>query len=200
MAAAGVPREEIFVTTKLSPRELRADEVRAQVETSLEQLGTDHVDLLLIHWPNPDVPLEETLGAMSAVRDEGLSRHLGVSNFPPPLLREALELAPVIADQVKYHPYHGQPELLELARERDVMITAYSPFARGEALDDPVLAEIAGAHGRTPAQVVLRWLLDQPLVSTVPKASSHERRAANLDVFGFELSEQDRARITDLAR
>ncbi|MEX2196200.1 MAG: aldo/keto reductase [Thermoleophilaceae bacterium] len=200
MADAGVPRDDFFLTTKLAQDRLRADEVREQIEGSLDALATDHVDLLLIHWHNPEVPLEETLGAMTALRDEGMTRHIGVSNFGTDLLRQALELAPVIADQVKYHPYKGQRALLELAAERDVMVTAYSPFARGDVLDDPVLAEIADSHGRTPAQVVLRWLLDQPRVSAIPKASSHDRRASNLDVFGFELTGEQRARITGLAR
>jgi len=200
IAESGVPREEIWLTTKVPYERLRADEVRRDAEASLEELGTDWIDLLLIHWPNPDVPLAETLGAMRALQEEGLVRHLGVSNFPTALLREALDLAPVLANQVEYHPYLSQRPLLELARERDVMITAYSPFARGDVLGDPVIAEIARAHDRTPAQVVLRWLLDQPLVSAIPKAASHERRAENLGALGFELSPEERARIDGLAR
>lgn len=200
IAESGVPREEIWLTTKVPYERLRADEVRRDAEASLEELGTDWIDLLLIHWPNPDVPLAETLGAMRALQEEGLVRHLGVSNFPTDLLREALELAPVIADQVEYHPYLSQRPLLRLARERDVMITAYSPFARGEVLGDPVLREIARAHDRTPAQVVLRWLLDQPQVSAIPKAATHERRVENLGALGFELGEDERARIDALAR
>ena len=200
MADGGVPREEIFLTTKLAHSRLRADQVREQLERSLRALATGYVDLLLIHWPNPAVPLEETLGAMAELREQGMTRHIGVSNFPAALLREALELAPVIADQVEYHPYLGQSELLELARERDVMITAYSPLARGEVLDDPVLRGIGDAHGKTPGQVALRWLLDQPRVSAVPKASSHENRQANLEIFDFELSEGERGRIAGLER
>lgn len=200
LAEGGVAREEIFLTTKLAHPRLRAGQVRDQMERSLQSLGTGYVDLLLIHWPNPDVPLEETLGAMVGLREQGLTRHIGVSNFPAPLLREALELAPVIADQVEYHPYLGQAALLELARERDVMVAAYSPLARGELLDDPVLREIGDAHGKTPAQVALRWLLEQPQVSAVPKASSHENRRANFEVFDFGLSDEERGRIAGLER
>lgn len=200
IAESGVPREQIFLTTKLWRDGLRAAQVREQAERSLEALATDYVDLLLIHWPNPEVPLEETLGAMTELREEGLVRHLGVSNFPAPLLARALELAPLLADQVEYHPYLGQPALLELARRRDVMITAYSPFAHGELLGDPVLAEIGEAHGRSAAQVALRWLLDQPQVSTVPKAASPGNREANLRALDFELTEADRARIAGLER
>ena len=111
------------------------------------------------------------------------------------MLHEALELAPIVCDQVEYHPYLGQSALLNLARQRDVMITAYSPLAQGAVLRDPLIRGIAEAHGRSPTQVVLRWLLDQPGVAAVPKAASHEHRAANLDVFGFELSDADREAI-----
>jgi 2,5-diketo-D-gluconate reductase B len=197
---SGVDRGAVFVTTKLAHTRLRAREVRQQLEGSLRDLGTDHVDLLLIHWPSRDVPLAETLDAMAQLRDAGKVRHLGVSNFPAPLVSEALELAPILCDQVEYHPYLGQPALLSLARERDLLVTAYSPLARGKLLRDPVLREIAEAHGRTPAQVILRWLLDQPQVAAVPKAASREHRAANLEVFDFALGDGDRARIAGLER
>jgi 2,5-diketo-D-gluconate reductase B len=199
IAAAEVDREEVFVTTKLSQEGLREDQVRRQCEASLRALGSEYVDLLLIHWPNDAVPLGETLGQMQRLRDEGKARNLGVSNFPRDLLAEALELAPVIANQVEYHPYLAQPALLELCRERDVTLTAYSPFAHGKALRDPVLREIGDAHGKSAPQVTLRWLLDQPQVSTVPKAASHAKRAANLDVFDFELDDEERGRIAALA-
>lgn len=200
IAASGVERGHIFVTTKVWHTDLRAADVRASVEGSLRDLGTEHVDLLLIHWPDAGVALAETLGVMTELQEEGKASHLGVANFPPQLVREALELAPIICNQVEYHPYLGQPELLALARERDLMLTAYSPLARGKVLRDPVLSEIGEAHGRSPGQVVLRWLLDQPHVAAIPKASSHEHRAANRDVFDFELSDDDRGRIAGLER
>ncbi len=137
---------------------------------------------------------------MNEARDAGRARHLGVANFPSALLREALEHAPLICDQVEYHPYLGQPALLALARERDLMVTAYSPLAQGAVLRDPVIREIAEQHDKSPSQVVLRWLLDQPHVAAIPKASSHEHRAANLDVFGFELTDEERGRIAGLER
>jgi 2,5-diketo-D-gluconate reductase B len=201
LADSGVDRGDVFVTTKLLPQNLRAAEVRRQLSGSLDELRTDYVDLLLIHWPSTDgVPLSETLGAMRELQEQGAVRHLGVSNFPARMAREALEIAPIICDQVEYHPYLGQPALLELARERDLMITAYSPLAQGAAMHEPLLREIGEAHGKNPAQVVLRWLLDQPQVSAVPKASSHEHRAANLDVFDFELSDEERGAIAGLQR
>jgi 2,5-diketo-D-gluconate reductase B len=195
---SGRNREEVFLTTKLWLTQLDAIGVHDQVEQSLRDLRTDYVDLLLIHWPSREVPLAETLGAMLEARDAGRVRHLGVSNFPSSLLREALEHAPLVCDQVEYHPYLVQPAVLEVARERDLMVTAYSPLGRGGVLRDPVLQEIAGAHGKSPGQVVLRWLLDQPKVAAVPKAASHEHRAANLDVFDFELSEDERGAIARL--
>ncbi len=198
--ASGVAREEIFLVTKVPPSSATPDRLRASCEASLADLGVDGVDLLLLHWPAPQVPVADTLGAMIALRDEGRIAHLGVSNFTPRLLRQALELAPVLNDQVEFHPYEHQDELVDLARERDVLITAYSPLARGRVASDPTLREIATAHGKTPAQVALRWLLDHPKTCVVPKASSHERRVENLDVFDFALSDHERARIGALAR
>lgn len=197
---SGRNRDEIFLTTKLWYTELTAVGVHDQIEQSLRDLRTEYVDLLLIHWHNRRVPLAETLGAMLEAREAGRVRHLGVSNFPTALMREALEHAPLLCDQVEYHPYLGQPQVLALARDRDLMVTAYSPLAQGDALRDPVIGEIAAAHGKTASQVVLRWLLDQPNVAAVPKAASHEHRAANLDVFDFELSDEERGRIAGLAR
>jgi 2,5-diketo-D-gluconate reductase B len=197
---SGRNRDEVFLTTKLWYTELSAVGVHDQIEQSLRDLRTEYVDLLLIHWPNPRVPFAETLGAMLEARDAGRVRQLGVANFPSALLREALGHAPLLCDQVEYHPYLGQPQVLELARERDLVVTAYSPLAQGEMLRDPVIREIAEAHGKNPAQVVLRWLLDQPNVAAIPKAASHEHRAANLDVFDFQLSDEERGRIAGLER
>jgi 2,5-diketo-D-gluconate reductase B len=196
--ASGVPRADIFLVTKVPPSSAAPDRLRASCEASLADLGVDSVDLLLLHWPAPQVPLADTLGAMSALRDEGRIAHLGVSNFPPRLLREALELAPVFNDQVEFHPYERQDELVDIARQHDVLITAYSPLARGRVATDPTLREIGAAHGKTPGQVALRWLLDHPKTCVVPKASSHDRRAENLDVFDFELADEERARIDAL--
>jgi 2,5-diketo-D-gluconate reductase B len=196
--AGGVDRGDVFLTTKLWMQDLEPARVRAAAEDSLRTLGTDYVDLLLIHWPNRDVPLERTLEAMNALREEGKIRNLGVSNFPAGLLAEALEHAPVLADQVEYHPFLDQDRLLELARERDVLVTAYSPLAQGRIFDGSTLERIGETHGKTGAQVALRWLLEQPNVSPIPKASSHERRVENFDVFDFELSDDERAEIDAL--
>jgi 2,5-diketo-D-gluconate reductase B len=198
--ASGVARDEIFLVTKIPRSDAHADRVRASCDASLADLGVDHVDLLLLHWPAPHVPLAETLGAMASLRDEGRAAHIGVSNFPSPLLKEALDLAPVFDDQVELNPYRPQDEVLALASRRDVLVTAYSPLARGRVARDPVLQEIGAAHGKTAAQVALRWALDHPKTSVVPKATTHERRVENLGVFDFELSDDERARIDALGR
>jgi 2,5-diketo-D-gluconate reductase B len=197
---SGANRDEIFLTTKLWYTELRPIGVHDQVEQSLRDLRTEYIDLLLIHWPNRRVALADTLAAMVEAREAGRVRHLGVANFPAAMLREALEHAPLVCDQVEYHPYLAQPHVLALARERGLMMTAYSPLAQGAVLRDPVLAEIAEAHERTPAQIALRWLLDQPSVAAVPKSSTREHRAANLDLFDFELTDEERGRIAGLER
>ena len=200
IADSGVPRDEIFLTTKVPHDDAAADDVRRDAEQSLERLGVDRLDLLLLHWPNPDVPLDETVKALDRAREDGLTRHIGVSNFPAGLLRQALEIAPVFCDQVEYHPFLDQSRLLELARERDVLITAYSPLAHGKVPDDPTLTRIGAQHGKTAGQVALRWLLDQPGVSPIPKASSHARRLENFDFLDFALTDEDRAAIAALPK
>jgi 2,5-diketo-D-gluconate reductase B len=198
IADSGVPRDEIFLTTKVPHDEATAGEVERDAEQSLERLGVDRLDLLLLHWPNPEVPLEETLNALNKVREDGRTREIGVSNFPAGLLRQALEIAPVFCNQVEYHPFLDQSRLLDLARENEVLITAYSPLAHGKVPEDGTLQRIGERHGKTAGQVALRWLLDQPGVSPIPKASSHERRRENFDVFDFTLTDEDRAEIEKL--
>lgn len=197
---SGRNRDDVFLSTKLWYADLSAVGVHDQIEHSLRDLRTEYVDLLLIHWPNPEFPLARTLDAMVEAREAGRVRHIGVANFPSVLLAQAVEHAPIICNQVEYHPYLGQPRVLEFARERDLMMTAYSPLAQGELLDDPVVTQIARAHDATPAQVVLRWLLDQPNVAAVPKASSREHRADNLAVFDLELGDDERAQLAALER
>jgi 2,5-diketo-D-gluconate reductase B len=175
-----------------------AGRLESVFERQLADLGVDHVDLLLLHWP-AEPPMAETLGAMTALREQGTARQIGVSNFPSKLLAQALELAPLFCNQVEYHPFLRQGRVEHLCLEHDLLLTAYSPFAHGQAHDDPVLTEIGAAHGKSAGQVALRWLLDQPHVAALPKASSHDRRAENLDVFDFELTDEERTRIARLS-
>lgn len=200
LKASGVAREDVFLTTKLWMDEFASDRVPEAAEASLRALGTDYVDLLLLHWPNPEVPLAETLGALERLQEAGRIRHFGVSNFPPGMLREAAGIGPVFTDQVEYHPFLGQDALLAIADERDLMLTAYAPLAHGKVPSDPVLTEIGEQHGKSPGQVALRWLIEQPRVCAVPKASSHERRGENFAVFDFALSDDDRSRIAALPK
>lgn len=197
LAESGIPREQIFLTTKVAREEAAAGALERAFAEQLADLRTDHVDLLLLHWPS-EPPLEETLGAMVALREQGAARQIGVSNFPSALLRRALELALLFCNQVEYHAYLSQRPILDLCREHDLLLMAYSPFAQGQLHDEPVLKEIGAAHGRSAGQVALRWLLEQPGVATIPRSSSHARRAENLDVFDFALTDEERARVERL--
>jgi diketogulonate reductase-like aldo/keto reductase len=198
---SGVPRAEIFLTTKIAPGSLRKADVRRSHEESLRRLGLDQVDLLLIHWPNAGIPLGETLEALSALRDAGKTRAIGVSNFTVALLRETIEhhRADIICNQVEYHPFLPQRRLLEAMRRYGLMLTAYAPVARGRVFHDPTLTAIGKKYGKSPGQVALRWLLDQEKVSAIPKAARREHAAANSDIFDFRLSPDDRATIDKLS-
>ncbi len=192
---SGVGREDVFLVTKVSTSNFSHDSVIRSTHGSLKKLGTEYVDLLLMHWPNPSVPLGETLGAMTELQEDGSVKHVGVSNFPPSMVEEAARHATVFCNQVEYHPYRAQDELLEQAREMDYLLTAYSPMARGGVLNDTTLKEIGEVYGKTPAQVALRWLIQQEKVAAIPKAASEEHLESNLDVFDFELSGEEMERI-----
>jgi diketogulonate reductase-like aldo/keto reductase len=197
---SGVPREELWLTTKVWYEHAEPDVLTRVFHEQLADLQVDRIDLLLLHWPAAEVPLRQTLGAMNALREHGLVGQVGVSNFPSELLREALEYAPIFCDQVEYHPYLPQGNVMHECLEHDLLLTAYSPFAHGHVHDDAVLEELGARHGKSAGQVALRWLLDQPNVCAIPKASSHDRRAENLDVFDFELDDDERATIAALSR
>lgn len=200
LAASHVERSEIFLTTKIWMDDFEPARLRAAAEDSLRNLGTDYVDLLLLHWPDPAVSLERSLETLTALREEGMVGQLGVSNFPPGLLRQAVESAPVFCDQVEFHPFLAQDELLEIATAEDLMITAYAPLARGQVLSDPVLASIAAEVGASPSQVALRWLLEKPRVAVIPKAASRSNRLANFAVFDVELTDEHLAAIDALPK
>jgi len=201
LADSGLDRSEVFLTTKLKPSNAASNDVRTSTQTSLRELGTDHVDLLLLHWPAEDVaPLAETLEAMTNLQQDGLTRHIGVSNFPSRMLARAYELAPIVTDQVEHHPYLGVDRIEEVLRVRGGFLTAYSPLARGTVVDDETLKAIGAEHGVTPAQVTLRWMLQRPGVVAIPKSGTPERIRANFEVDGFELSDEEMARIDGLER
>lgn len=200
IASAGIARGEIFLTSKIWSEHLRPDDLFREAEQSLKALQTDYLDLLLIHWPNPKIPLEETIGAMMKLRDAGKIRHLGVSNFPPSLFRRACDLAPVFTNQVEYHPLLGQERLIGLARERGAVITAYSPLAQGAVLQENGLMEIGERHGKNAAQVALRWLLQQDVLTAIPRSKSPEHLRSNFDIFDFELSGEELEEINSLPK
>ncbi|NBC01044.1 MAG: aldo/keto reductase [Bacteroidetes bacterium] len=200
LATSDVPRDDLFVTTKVWVDHLEPDTARRTTTQSLRDLQLDYVDLLLIHWPNEDAaPLEATLDALDALKDEGKTRHIGVSNFTPTLLQRAIDHTTLFCHQVEYHPFLSQDALLAQARSHDLLLTAYTPLARGEVLASGRLQAIGERHGKTPAQVTLRWLVQQEQVAAIPKASSAQHRKENIDIFDFSLSDEEMRAIHTLA-
>jgi 2,5-diketo-D-gluconate reductase B len=198
---SGVPREDVFLTTKVWLDDLRYRAVLRALDESLRALRMDYVDLLLVHWPNEAVELEETLDAFQEARARGKTRLLGVSNFTPALLEQALERVPDLANvQVEYHPFLGQDTLLEVVRKHGLFLTAYSPIARGAVVHEQAIQEIAAVHGRSAIQVTLRWLLQQDRVAAVPRSSDPAHIRANFEVFDFALAEEEMDAISALAR
>jgi diketogulonate reductase-like aldo/keto reductase len=198
---SGVPRQEIFVTTKVWKDDIAEGRLEKAAEEGLERLGLDHIDLLLIHWPNPAFPLEETLRALAAVKRRGIARAIGVSNFTADLLEAAVAKCPepLAVNQVEYHPFLSQAPVLAACRRLGVAMTGYSPLAQGKVLHDETIAEVADAHQVSAPQVAVRWLVQQGVIA-IPRSSHVQRAATNLDVFGFELTHDDMARLSALAR
>lgn len=193
-----VDRDGIFLTTKVWFDKLGHDDFLDSANASLRRLRTDYVDLLLIHWPNSSTPLQGPLDALMELKEEGKARHIGVSNFTPSLLDEAAEHAPVVCNQVEYHPYLSQESLLERARAHELMLTAYAPLAQGKVGSDSVLYDIGEHHGKSAEQIALRWLLQQDRVAAIPRSSSAAHRRSNFEIFDFELSGDEMDRVFDL--
>jgi diketogulonate reductase-like aldo/keto reductase len=202
MRASGLPRKDIFLTTKVSHEYLRTDDFARSVDESLKNLGVDHVDLLLVHWPNPDIPLEQPIAALARAKRQGLARHIGVANFNIALLDNAISLCPepLVTLQAEYHAYLDQRKLAAAYRSRGLIFTAYCPLGRGRLLRDPVLADIAAHKGRPLAQIALRWLIQQGNIVPIPRSSNAKRMAENLAVFDFTLTDEEMRRINALAR
>lgn len=193
IAASGVKREELHVTTKVWNDSLAADRLRAAMASSLDKLGLAYVDLYLIHWPSPDMDLPAALETMMALQQEGKTRKIGVANFNVALLRQAVEeiRAPIAAVQFEYHVTLRQPPLLEYLRGQGIPIIAYSPLAKGQLTDDPDLRRIADKHEATPSQVALAWLWAQPDVALIPKSTRRERQKENMEATGLRLDAED---------
>jgi diketogulonate reductase-like aldo/keto reductase len=198
--ASGVKRNELFVTTKIWPTHFAPRALGRATRDCLVRLRLSEVDLLLLHWPNPQIPLSETIPALCKVKQEGLVRHIGVSNFTVAQIGEALAVAtePLVCDQVECHPYLDQSKVIAACRARGMAVVAYSPIARGNAKNDRVLARIGAAHKKTAAQVCLRYLVQQKIV-VIPRTGKLERLTENAALFDFTLSEEDMAEIATLA-
>lgn len=195
--ASGIDRKDLFVTTKVTEENAREADFARSVDTSLETLGLDYVDLLLIHWPQPRVPLAETMGALARAKRAGLARHIGVSNFTVALLDEAVQVCPepLVANQIEYHAYIRQDKILAACARHGLIVTCHVPLARGKLLNDSVIGEIAAAHGRSSAQIALRWLIQQPQVAVVPRALEITEIEENIALYDFELSDAELQRI-----
>ncbi len=195
----GVRREDLFITSKVLHRDLSYERTIAVCDKALEELATDYLDLYLIHWPNVYIPLEETLGAMNHLVKQGKVRSIGVSNFTVELLTRATAVseAPICINQVEFHPYLNQGALLEYCNTNDIVLTAYSPLARGKVFKDPLFLELSEQYARSAAQIVLRWLLQKGIV-VLPKSLSQKHIEGNFKVFDFELSPQTMERINSI--
>lgn len=202
IAGSGLRRNDFFVTTKAWHDDLAPDALRRVLGTTLAKLRLDRLDLYMFHWPSKDMDMAATQEAMTAFREEGLIRAIGVCNFNMPMIRRAVEEigAPIAAHQVEYHPFLGQDPMLGYLRARGVALTAYSPLAQGRAANDPKLSSIADKHGCTAAQVAIAWLLGQPGVGAVPKVARPESQRANFDALAVRRDDEDRAAIAALPK
>lgn len=200
MAASSVPREDIFVTSKVWRDSLEYRDVIATTEQSLTDLQTPYVDLMLLHWPHDGVSLERSLDALVALQQRGLVRHIGVSNYHSKLLARAADHAPLFCTQLEYHVFLHVGPVLEVARQASMKVAAYCPLARGGVVDTPLLREIGMNHGCTAAQVALRWLTMQDGVVAVPKSTTPSRIVENLASLEVVLTHDERKRIDELNR
>ena len=202
LAESALPRNELHVTTKVWHDQLAPDAIRRSMGESLRKLKLDQVDLFLIHWPSPGMDLGKALETLMALKEEGLTRAIGVANFTLPLLKQVVEDigAPIACNQIEYHVYLDQTPIRTYLADHGVAVTAYCPIAKGEVADDDVLKAIAARHGATPAQVALRWLMDQGEVAVIPKAAGRARQAENFGALSVTLDGEDHAAIAALPK
>lgn len=203
LSSTSVPREQIHVTSKVWWDKLTPAAMRQSMDDSLKALNSDYLDLFLIHWPGgKDWSLEHSIEALVELQQRGKARAIGVANFTLPLLHQAVvELgAPLAALQVEYHAMLNQQPLLQFARKHDMALTAYTPLARGQAGESPIIQAIARKHGVLPSQVALQWLLEQDGVAAIPKATGRQNQQANLESLKVKLDDEDRASIATLRK
>jgi len=201
LRVAGIRRSEVFITTKVWKTHLSPPDLVRAAKESLVRLRLTEVDLLLIHWPNPRIPLADTIGALCRVKSEGYARSIGLSNFTPPLIEEAARYAsePLAVNQVEWHPYIDQRATVEATRKHGMAVVAYSPIAQGKLAGDKVLATIGMNYGKTAGQVSLRYLVQQG-AAVIPRTSRIERLTENMAIFDFALTDDEMAEIAKLAR
>lgn len=200
---SGIDREELFVTTKIWWTDIGEADLVPTARKAFEALNIGPVDLLLIHWPNHEIALEESIDALNATIGEELTRHIGVANFPSAMLDEAaaMSAAPLVCNQVEYHPFLSQDDVLTACRRHDMAMVAYSPIGKGGVLlENSVIRDAARRHGKTPAQIVLRWEIEQDGVGAIPRTSQPDRLKENIDIFDFALTDVERQEITALTR
>ncbi|WP_282604405.1 aldo/keto reductase [Pelagibius sp. Alg239-R121] len=201
LRASGLARDEIFLTSKIWYTDIAEGDLQRSVEASLKRLGTDYLDLALIHWPSKSVALADSIGALNEVHTRGLTRNIGVSNFTSTLIEEAVALSthPLACNQVEYHPFLNQDTVKSACNRHGMAMVSYCPLARGSDLFGlPEVADPAQSHGKTPAQIVLRWHVQQEGVIAIPRSSNAERIRQNFEVFDFALSDDEMAAISAL--
>lgn len=200
--SSGAARDKLFVTTKIWRENFEGGRAAKSIDESLARLKTDYVDLLLVHWPFPELPLEVMIDAVLKAQEQGKARLIGVSNFTAAQIAEAVKLSggKICNDQVEYHPFLSQAPILNAARKNDMFVTAYSPVARGKAIKDETLKEIGLKYGKNAGQVTLRWLVQQDNVAAIPKSATPDNIRKNLDIFDFELSDDDMRKIHAMAQ
>lgn len=198
---SGINRADVWITSKVWRDALEYDNVLRECDRALAELGTDYLDLYLIHWPNEDIPLADTFRAFKRLLDDQKIRHVGVANFTIARLKRALDATdiPITINQVEYHPYLNQERLLAFCTENNITLTAYCPIARGGVIDDPIFQNIARVHSKTPTQVTLRWLLQKNIIA-IPKSGNPNRQRENLDVFGWTLNEDEMTQINTIQK
>jgi len=199
--ASGVKRSEIFLTTKVRHTSLAPEALERSVKESLAHLRMTEVDLLLVHWPNPQIPLAETMGAMAKMKQMGFTRNIGISNFTVSLVDEAVKLCPepIVTNQIEWHPYLDEEKVRAACKSHGISVTAYCPIARGRAVGDEVMTRIGKAHGKTAGQVSLRWLVQKGAI-VIPRTSRVERLSENMAIFDFELTPAEMADVDALAK
>lgn len=197
-----ISREEIWVTTKVTEENAKADDFARSVDKSLKTMQLNYVDLLLIHWPQPKVPLSETIGALIKAKQEGLAKNIGISNFTVELIHKAVQLSSeqLFTNQIEYHPFINQDKVLQTCRKFGISVTCHVPLARGEVLKSPQIKEIAKFHKKSPAQVTLKWLIQQKDIIVVPRGLSRGEIIENINLSDFSLSDEQMNMISKLRK